>query len=74
MKKQFGELVVTRVKKHKFWGMNINITEDKKVEIAIKEQLWEAMEVFGENVDEQLTSPAYSHLFVFNEQAQQLDE
>ena len=30
LKKHFGELVVNRVKKHIFWGMNINITEDKK--------------------------------------------
>ena len=48
--------------------------EDKKVEIAIKEQSWEAMEAFGENVDEKLTKPASSHLYIFKEQAQQLDE
>ena len=33
LKNHFGELVVTREKKHTFLGMNINITELKKVEI-----------------------------------------
>ena len=41
MKKKFGELVMTRLKKHKFLGMNINITKEKKVEIEVKEQLFE---------------------------------
>ena len=48
----FGELVVTIGKKHTFLGMNINTIEDKKVDIYIKEQLLEAIEEFGENVDE----------------------
>ena len=26
LKNHFGELIMTRGKKHKFWGMNINIT------------------------------------------------
>ena len=33
LKKHFEKLVVTRGKKHPFWGMDINITKDKKVEI-----------------------------------------
>ena len=36
-KKKFGELVVTIVKKHTFLGVNINIREEKKVEIDMKE-------------------------------------
>ena len=31
LKNDFGELVVTRGKKHKFWGVNIDITECQKV-------------------------------------------
>ena len=41
LKKHFGELVVTRIKNHTFWVMNINITEYKKIEIEIKEQFWD---------------------------------
>ena len=33
LKKHFGEVVLTRGKKYTFWGVNINITEEKKVEM-----------------------------------------
>ena len=52
--------------------MNINIPEDKKVEIDTKEQLFEAIEEFGDIFYEKVTTPASSHLFIVNEQAQQL--
>ena len=55
-------------------GIDINITENKKVEIEMKDQFLESMEEFGENVDEKITTPASSHLFIVNKQAQQLDE
>ena len=74
LKNHFGELVMTRGKKHTFWGMNINITEEKKVEIEMKKQLLESIEAFVEDPDEKLTTPAYSHLFIFNKQKKQLDE
>ena len=38
---------MTREKKHAFWGINIDITEDKKFDIDTKEKLLEAMEAFG---------------------------
>ena len=40
----------------------------------MKEKLLKSIEVFGENIGEKVTTPAYIHLFVVNEQAQQLDE
>ena len=67
LKSNFGGLVVTRANKHTFFGMNINITEEKKVEIDTKEQLLEAIEAFWENIDEKVTTPSSSHLFIFNE-------
>ena len=48
LKNNFWELVVTRGKKHKCLVMNIDIAEAKKVEIEMKEQLFEAIEAFGE--------------------------
>ena len=57
LKNHVGELVVTRVKKHPFLGMDINITEDKKFEIQMKEKLWEEIGAFGEDLDENLTTP-----------------
>ena len=66
LKNHFGELLVTREKKHTFLGMNINIREDKKFWIYMKEQLLEAIDAFGENIDEKVTTPESSHLFRVN--------
>ena len=65
---------MTRGKNNKFLVMNINITEDKQVEIEMKDKFLEAIEEFGENINEQVTTPPYSHLFIVNQQANQLDE
>ena len=65
-KRHFGVLLVTRGKKHTFLGMNINITEEKKVEIEMKEQLLESIDSFGEEIGERVTTPASSHLFTVN--------
>ena len=74
LRKHFGELVVTRGKEYTFLCMDINITENKKVEIDMKEKLLEAIEASGENIDEKVTTPESSHIFLVNEQAKQLDE
>ena len=68
----FRDLLVTRGKKNTFWGMNINITEDKKFDIEIKEKFLKSINKFGRNVDLKVTTLAYSHIFIVNKQAQQL--
>ena len=45
--KRFEQFLVTRVKKHIFWNININITEDKNVVIQMKDQFLKAIEEFG---------------------------
>ena len=40
----------------------------------MKEQLLEAIESFGENIDEKLNTPASIHLFIFNKRAHRIDE
>ena len=70
LKKHFAELVMTRRNNHTFWGMNINIMEDKKFEIEMKDKILEAIEAFGENIDERITTTASCNLFMFDEQAQ----
>ena len=66
MKRHFGDLVVTRGKKHNFLGMDISITEDKNIEIGMKDQLNEAVasfeEIEGESVSETVNSSAKHHL------------
>ena len=49
MKKHFGELTVTRGKKHRFLGMNIGINKDKNVEIEMKEQLLDTINIIEES-------------------------
>ena len=44
-------------------------TGRKQIEIDMKEKLLETINAFGENIDEKLTMPVSSHLFVVNEQA-----
>ena len=62
MQGHFGELTVTRGKVHRFLGMNITITEDKKLKIDMKEHLQEAIDMYttieGGEINEVVTSPA----------------
>ena len=72
LEKHFVDLVVTIGNNHTFLGMNVNITEEKKVDMEMKEKLSEAIEAFGENIYEKVTTPASSRLFIFNKQSQKL--
>ena len=54
--------------------MNIQITEDKKIEIEMEDQLMEAIELFGEELEGEVTSPAQHHLFQVNKDAEPLDK
>ena len=66
MKEHFGDLTVTRGNKHRFLGMNITINKGKSIEIEMKEQLLNVIEMFtladGQDVDGIVTSPAQRHL------------
>ena len=65
---------MTRGNKHTLLGININTTEDKKVDIEIKEQLLEAIAAFGENIDEKVTTPEYNNILIVKENTQKLYE
>ena len=66
MKKHFGDLTVTRGNKHRFLGMNITINQKDSIEIEMKDQLQEAIDMFvlseGEKISEEVTSPARRRL------------
>ena len=40
----------------------------------MNEKLLEAIESFGENIDEKVTPPESSHLLILNKKSQKLDE
>ena len=44
-------------KKHTFLGMHLQITEDKKIEIEMEDQPMEAIELFREELEGEVTSP-----------------
>ena len=66
MKGHFGDLTVTRGNKHRFLGMNITIHPQQKIEIEMKDQLQEAIDMFirsdGDEAIEVVTSPATRRL------------
>ena len=53
--------------------MNILLTEDKKNQIDTAKQLEEAIDIFGEKIDGNVTPPAQHHIFYVNENAKNLD-
>ena len=63
IKTHVGEINITIGKKHTFLGMSLRITEDKKIEIEMEDQLMEAIELFGEELEREVMSPAQHHLF-----------
>ena len=54
--------------------MNKQITEDKKIEIEMEDQMMEAIELFGEELEGKVTSTAQHHLFQLNEDDEPLDK
>ena len=76
MKGHFGDLTVTGGKTHNFLAMNIQINDEKNIEIEMKEQLEEAVASFeiaeGESVTELVTSPASRHLREMNDDCKKL--
>ena len=66
MKSHFGDLTLTRDNKHRLLGMNIIITDKNIVEIEMRDQLKEVIDMFtlseGQEINEMVTSPAQKHL------------
>jgi hypothetical protein len=74
IKKHFGELVISRGNKHDLLGMHVEMNrKNKTVEIQMKDQLQEAIDMFGEEVDRTVVTLALKNLFEVNEDAKELD-
>ena len=69
----FGKLVIIRGKAHDFLGMIIFITEDKTIEITMKDQVQEVFKIFREELSGSVSSPATKKLMTVNASAKQLD-
>ena len=66
MKKQFGDLTVTRGNNRRFLAMNITIHSKKNIKIEMKEQSLNIIDIFtlaeGYGIKEIVMSPAQKHL------------
>ena len=66
MKKHFGKLTVTRGNKYSFLVMSITVIDNKHVEIEMKDQLQELIDIFegygGEEVNKITNLPAQNTL------------
>ena len=54
-------------------GMKIHITEDKKIEMSMKNQIEEAFQTFGEKLPGSVTSPVTKKLTTVNSDGIQLN-
>jgi hypothetical protein len=73
IKIRFGELVVSRVRKHTFLGMNLTFNDDGSLQIETKKYIREAIETFGEDVSKRVSSAATKKLFKINPATEDLD-
>ena len=73
MKEKFGDLKITRGKKHTFLGINFEFTDDKKLAIDMFEHLGESIELFGEELLGKVTSCAAKGLTEVDSKSQRLD-
>lgn len=74
IKSHFGDLTISRGKKHTFLGMNITLRKDKKIQIEMKDQLKETIAAFKEDITTSCVTPAALHLFDVNDKSPKLDE
>jgi len=71
---RFGKMTVTRGKSHEFLGMKIDFTDDKAVEIDMKEFLKGAIDDFSEDILRNAATPAKRDLFELTLGAKRLDK
>jgi hypothetical protein len=74
IEKKFGKLARTTGTKHTFLGMDIELMGDKKVAVGTPQHIDEAIEDFGEDLDEDAVNPAKSNLFTANPDSVPLPE
>ena len=66
LEERFGEVTVTRGKKHTYIGMDIDFLSEGRVSIVMKDHLLECIEAFeatGESIDHFAVTPAAHNLF-----------
>ena len=70
----FGDLVISEGPTHDYLGMNITIRDDRRIEIEMKNQILEAINMYGNLPVEAVSSPASGHLFTVRDNVRKLSE
>jgi hypothetical protein len=74
LKGHFGNITISRGKKHNFLGTDIEIREDGMIEMTMIPHIQDAIDSFGSLCGYKVTSPAAAHLWDVNEDCEVLDE
>ena len=72
IEENFGEMDPVYGKEHEYLGMKIKITDDRKVEIDMRDQIYEILQDFSEEIEGVATSPAAKHLMDVNTDGKKL--
>ncbi len=70
----FGDLTIVRGKVHDFLGMRITLNDDKTFTIEMKDQIQEAISMFGQCFNQTVSSPATRKLHYVDVNTKQLNE
>jgi hypothetical protein len=74
IEERFGEMAVTRGKKHVFLGMDIEFHDNGTVSVKMKEYIKEAIQDFGEDIVQSVATPAKKDLFKTDESSPLLSQ
>ena len=74
IKKEVGEITVSRGNRHTFLGMDLTFNEEKTVSISMKDYLTETIEEFPEPIKTSARTPAKLNLHYIDLKARRLDK
>ena len=73
LEESFVKITMDRGKKHKFIGMDFELTGDGRLRIIMKQYLEEFIESFGDDIKTTIISPGGHNLFHVDESLDRLD-
>ena len=68
----FGNLKISRGEKHKFLGIDIKLLADGKLSLFMKDCINESIDLFGEDISTNISSPAKKGLQNIDESSTRL--
>ena len=64
LEKHFGKFTVTRGRNHEYLGMDVNIRDDRKVEVDMIKQIQKLIDDFSVKIEGKVSTPASDDLYV----------